>query len=125
MIVVRSDQRTDPEHSGVACRTGHVHHILFNDGAVVALEDVDGIVVGLEIVGIDDGVATKYDVVVERDIDRLELLVFKSAVLNQDIFIEQGHILALKVKCDAAVHKLATDKLGVVVNNAVTVVHVD
>ena len=117
--------RADSEHRSVTCGARDVHHIVLEKGTVVALEAVNGIVIGFKIVGIDNGVATNDHIIVKSRINRLKLLIFKVATLDEKAFVELVHILTLDVERDAAVHELATNKLGVVVDPSFAVVHVD
>ena len=125
MIGFCSNQRTYSENSGICCSTCHIHYVFLNRCAVVALENIDGVVVGLEIVGVYDGVAAKHDIIIKSDVNRFELLIFKSTIFNKHIFIEQCHVLSLQIKSNASVDELTAYKLSVVVNNAVAIVHVD
>ena len=43
-------------------------------------------------------VPTKHDIVIESDVYRLELLVFKGAIFHQHILVEKRHVFALKIK---------------------------
>ena len=119
VIVCCSDERTDSEYCRISCRAGHVHDVILNEATFIALENVDGVVVGLVVVGVDDGVATKHDAVVECEVNRLERLIFKVTTLNEYIFVKQVHVLSLQVKSDATVDELAAHKLCVVVDDAV------
>ena len=125
VIVCCSDERTDSEYCRISCRAGHVHDVILNEATFIALENVDGVVVGFVVVCVDDGVAAEHDAVVECEVNRLKLLVFKGAVLDEDAVVKQAHVLALEVESDASVDELAADELSVVVDDAVAVVHVD
>ena len=78
----RSRDRTQTKHRSVIGGSCHFDDIVFEETAITATEDVDGIIVVTDIVCAVDSIATHSHMVGKGDIYRLATLVGKGAILN-------------------------------------------